>query len=108
MRQTTHLATGVVTIEEVYGLTSLPPQQALATQLLDFTRQHWRIENSLHYRRDVTLQEDRTRMSNKQQARAMAALNSFIVGLVTKLGFTNLAYAQRLFEARLTLALALL
>lgn len=38
----------------------------------------------------------------------MAALNSFIVGLVTKLGFTNLAYAHRLFEARLTLALALL
>jgi len=108
VRQTTHMATGVVTIEEVYGLTSLSRQQALATQLLDFTRQHWRIENSLHYRRDVTLQEDRTRMSNKQQARAMAALNSFIVGLVTKLGFTNLAYAQRLFEARLTLALALL
>lgn len=108
VRQTTRLATGLVTVEEVYGLTSLSPHQASAPQLLDFTRQHWRIENSLHYRRDVTLQEDSTRMANKQQARAMAALNSFIVGLVTKLGFTNLAYAHRLFEARLSLALAFL
>ena len=32
-------------------------------------------------------------MTNKDQARAMAALNNFIIGLVSKLGFTNLAFA---------------
>ena len=106
VRQVTTLATGVVTVQEVHGVTSLPPERASAAQLLDFMRHHWRIENSLHYRRDVTLQEDGTRMSNKHQARAMAAVNNFIIGLVSKLGFTNLAFAQRHFEAKLTLALA--
>lgn len=95
-----------MTVQEVYGLTSLSPEQASATQLLDFMRHHWRIENSLHYRRDVTLQEDGTRMSNKHQAWTIAAVNNFIIGLVSKLGFTNLALAQRSFEAKLTLALA--
>jgi predicted transposase YbfD/YdcC len=106
VRQVTTLATGAVTVQEVHGVTSLPPERASAAQLLDFMRHHWRIENSLHYRRDVTLQEDATRMSNKHQARAMAAVNNFIIGLVSKLGFTNLAFAQRCFEAKLTLALA--
>ena len=46
-------------------------------------------------------------MANRQQAQAMAALNNFIIGLLAKLGFTNMAYAQRLFDARITLALAL-
>lgn len=106
VRRVTTLTTGAVTVQEVHGVTSLPPEQASATQLLDFMRHHWRIENSLHYRRDVTLQEDGTRMSNKHQARAMAAVNNFIIGLVSKLGFTNLAFAQRFFDAKLTLALA--
>ncbi len=97
-----------MTTDETYGITSLPHDRASADQLLDLIRQHWRIENCLHYRRDVTLQEDGTRMSNKQQARAMAALNSFIIGLVSKLGFTNLAFAQRVFEAKLSMSLALL
>lgn len=108
VRKVTCLTTGVVTTDETYGITSLPHDRASADQLLDLIRQHWRIENSLHYRRDVTLQEDGTRMSNKQQARAMAALNSFIIGLVSKLGFTNLAFAQRVFEAKLSMSLALL
>lgn len=106
VRQVTTSATGTVTVQEVYGVTSLPPERATATQLLGFMRHHWRIENSLHYRRDVTLQEDETRMSNKHQARTMAALNNFIIGLASKLGFGNLAFAQRSFEAKLTLALA--
>lgn len=107
VRRRTCLTTGAVTVDEVYGLTSLPPERATASQLLHFIRQHWQIENGLHYRRDVTLQEDGTKMANGRQAQAMAALNNFIIGLVAKLGFTNLAYAQRLFDARITLALAL-
>ena len=107
VRRTTCLMTGAMTVDEVYGVTSLPPERAAATQLLHFIRQHWQIENGLHYRRDVTLQEDGTKMANRQQAQAMAALNNFIIGLVARLGFTNLAYAQRLFDARITLALAL-
>jgi hypothetical protein len=36
----------------------------------------------------------------------MAILNNFVVGLASKLGFRNLASAQRTFEARFTLVLA--
>lgn len=36
----------------------------------------------------------------------MAAVNNFIVGLVSKMVFTNLAIVQRLFDAKLNLALA--
>ena len=62
--------------------------------------------NGLHYRRNVTLGEVALRMTNKVQAEVMAVLNNFIVGLVRKLGFNNLAAAQRIFDGKLTIALA--
>ena len=105
-RKVTSQTTGVKRVETTYGLTSLPPESASAEELLEWTRHHWGIENGLHYRRDVTLQEDATRMTSRSQAQAMATLNNFIVALSAKLGFTNLAAAQRTFEAKLTLALA--
>jgi hypothetical protein len=70
------------------------------------TQQNWGIENGLHYRRDVTLEEDATRTTNDRRAETMAILNNFIIGLTSKLGFRNLAFAQRAFDAQLTFALA--
>src|SRR4051812_29445961 len=49
---------GVTTVEVVHGITSLSPERADAKKLLELTRGHWGIENSLHYRRDVTMGED--------------------------------------------------
>src|SRR6266849_3097134 len=40
--------------EIVYGLTKLPRKQANASRLLALQQAHWRIENRLHRRRDVT------------------------------------------------------
>jgi len=105
-RKVIHQSTGVTRSETILGLTSLPPERVSATQLLAWTRHHWGIENGLHYRRDVTLQEDAIRMTNPKQAQAMATLNNFVVALAGMLGLTNLAAAQRIFEAKLTLALA--
>jgi len=105
-RKVTYLTKGVVTAETVYGITSLSPERGPASQLLEWTQNHWGIENGLHYRRDVTLLEDATRISNVDQAEAMAVLNNFIVGLTNKLGFSNLASAQRVFDATLTFALS--
>lgn len=104
-RKVTQSTTGIISTEEVYGITSLSPERATARQLLDWTRSYWGIENGLHYRRDVTLNEDATRMSDVCQAEVMAVLNNFVVGLASKLGFHNLASAQRTFDAKLTLAL---
>lgn len=105
-RRVVQTATGEVTTETVYGITSLPSEDASAEHLLTWTRDHWGIENGLHYRRDVTLSEDAIRMSNPRQAETMAVLNNFVIGLVRKLGLTNLASAQRTFEAHFTLALS--
>ncbi len=96
-RHTTTITTGRVRQETVYGLTSLPPATCDAQRLLHLTRSFWSIENGLHYRRDVTLQEDATRMHHRNQAASMATLNNFVVGLLSMLGFTNFASAQRRF-----------
>jgi predicted transposase YbfD/YdcC len=105
-RTVTQETTQKTTQETVYGLTSLTPTRTSARQLLQMTQQHWGIENGLHYRRDVTLEEDATRITNDRRAETMAILNNFIIGLTSKLGFRNLAFAQRAFDAQLTFALA--
>jgi predicted transposase YbfD/YdcC len=84
-----------------YGITSLAFTPELAKELLNWTRQHWRIENRLHYRRDVTLREDATRMKQTHQARVVATLNNFVVALADYLGFSYLPSARRFFQAKL-------
>jgi predicted transposase YbfD/YdcC len=83
----------------VFGITSLAFAPELANDLLNWTRQHWGIENQLHYRRDVTLQEDATRMKQTHQAQVVATLNNFVIALANYLGFSNLASARRRFQA---------
>jgi predicted transposase YbfD/YdcC len=45
-------------------------------------RSYWGIENGLHYRRDVTLHEDHTRITKANPARVMACLNNLIIALL--------------------------
>jgi len=91
-----------------YGLTSLPPEQASPRKLLTLLRQYWGIENGLHYRRDVTLNEDRTRLTVGRAGHNMAILNNLIIGLCSYNGFSNLAKARRLFSAQPAQALILI
>lgn len=100
-RQVLHLRTGVQSSEVVYAITSCSPQRASADQLLFWIRQYWAIENSLHYRRDVTLREDATRITQPALARAIAAINNFVVALSMALGYSNLAAARRSFNAQI-------
>jgi predicted transposase YbfD/YdcC len=44
--------------EIAYGITTIPKEKADAERLLELNRNHWSIENRLHYRRDVTMGED--------------------------------------------------
>jgi predicted transposase YbfD/YdcC len=84
----------------VYGLTSLTQEQASARRLLGLTRQYWGIESGLHYRRDVTLHEDRTRLTVGSAGHNMAILNNLVLGLCLRNGFRNLASARRRFNAK--------
>ncbi len=55
---------GVATTESVFYITSLSPQEASPTRLLRLIRGHWRIENQLHYVRDVSA--ERMRAGSRQ------------------------------------------
>jgi predicted transposase YbfD/YdcC len=107
-RRFTTLATGEVETEVQYGLTSLTRKKASPEKLLAIVRSEWGIENGLHYRRDVTFQEDQTRMTDKRMGRAMAIINNLVVSLINSQGFTNHAQARRQFNASPDKALALL
>jgi hypothetical protein len=108
-RRFTFTKTGQVQVQVVYGITSLSREEISPHRLLHLTRSYWGIENGLHYRRDVTLHEDHTRMTRKNAARSMACLNNLVVGLlIGKLKYRYLPSARRFFAAHPHQALALL
>jgi len=91
-----------------YGLTSLTPEQAPPAKLISLIRRYWLIESGLHYRRDVTLHEDATRLTVGKSGHNMAILNNLVVGLAIQSGFHNLAKARRFFSAKPKQALNLI
>ena len=76
------------------GITSLSAERANASRLLELTRKHWGIENGLHYRRDVTMGEDASRVRKGAAPQVMAALRNTIIHALDELG-DNLAAAMR-------------
>ncbi len=108
-RKFTFLKTGQVREQVVYGCTSLPRDEITPLQLLMLIRSYWGIENGLHYRRDVTLHEDKTRLTKRNAGRLMACLNNLVLTLlIGKLKFRYLPSARRYFAAFPFHALALL
>jgi predicted transposase YbfD/YdcC len=101
--------TGEIQEQVIYGITSLSREEITPSQLLKKIRAYWGIENGLHYRRDVTLREDRTRMTQGNAGRIMACLNNLVIGLVfTKTKYAYLPHARRFFDAHPALAFALI
>jgi predicted transposase YbfD/YdcC len=98
-REFKQMNTGKVTHEAVYGITSLTAKEAGAARLLEITRSHWGIESGLHYRRDVTLHEDRCRVRTGHAAHAMAVINNVVLGLFARLGYDSAPEARRHFAA---------
>jgi hypothetical protein len=99
---------GVKTVEVVHGITSLGPARADATRLEKLTRGHWGIENGLHYRRDVTLGEDQSRVRKEAAPQVMAALRNTVIHLLAGIQGRNLAAAIRRLNNCPAEALALL
>ena len=107
-RTFTEIKTGETNSHIVYGFTSLSRDQVSPSRLLDMIRSYWRIENNLHYRRDVTLLEDRTRFTNKNAAQTMACINNLILGILTKhKRFRFVPSVRRFFDAHPLEALSL-
>lgn len=87
--------TGKAEQETVYGITSLTPDRADPARLLALVRGHWSIENSLHYLRDMTYDEDRQQVRKKNGPQVMATLRNFAISLLRMAGFKNIASAVR-------------
>jgi predicted transposase YbfD/YdcC len=105
----TSTKTGATQEYVVYGITSLSREEIMPSDLLAKIRMYWGIENGLHYRRDVTLREDRTRMTKGNAGRVMACLNNLVIGLIsTKTNFDYLPQARRFLDAHPTRAFALI
>jgi hypothetical protein len=107
-RSVTIQKTGQTRYEIVYGITSLPAEQALPEQLLKKLRSYWGIENGLHYRRDVSLHEDQTRFTKNSAAHIMCIINNIVLGLIAKTGYQFVPSARRYFAANLDDAFSLL
>lgn len=90
---------GKIHEETIYGLTSLTRRQANADRLLTHIQTHWRVENGLHWRRDVTLGEDACRVRQAGAPPVLAALNGAVLGLMDFLGVSNVAKQMRYFDA---------
>lgn len=101
--------TGEIQEQVVYGMTSLSRDKITPQRLLQLTRSYWGIENGLHYRRDVTLHEDHTRLTQPNAGRVMACLNNLVLGLlVGKKKYPYLPVARRYFSAHPLQALELI
>ncbi len=94
--------------EVEFGITSLPRQKASASRLLEIRRAYWGIEAGLHYRRDVTLKEDATRMTVGNTGIIMTSINNLVLALIRQAKFYNAAQARRWFAANLSCTFSLL
>ncbi len=81
--------------EDIYLITSLSPEEASPKDLLELNRNHWHIENKLHYIRDVTFREDHSRIRKKHGAHVMASIKNLVISLFRKAGYQNIAKAVR-------------
>jgi predicted transposase YbfD/YdcC len=99
---------GKTVVEVSYGITSLSPEEADAARLLRLVREHWRIENCLHYVRDVTLGEDACRVRKGGAPQVLAALRNAAIHLLAGVPAESRAAATERLAARPGEALSLL
>ncbi|HCJ79496.1 MAG TPA: hypothetical protein DHV84_05855 [Desulfotomaculum sp.] len=76
-------------------VTSLSSERATAGYLLESIRGHWSIENSLHWVRDVTFDEDRSQIRTGSAPRVFASMRNLVISLLRLNGVKCIASALR-------------
>lgn len=95
MVERTRRANGAETTESVFYITSLPPAEASPARLLRLIREHWRVENQLHYVRDVSAGEDACRVKTAAAPEVLAGLRNASLTVLRASGQSNIAAAFR-------------
>ncbi|MBA3490075.1 MAG: ISAs1 family transposase [Longispora sp.] len=87
---------GVWTSKEiVYGITSLPATLAGPAHLNFYERQHWTVENRLHWTRDVTFGEDASQVRTGTMPRVLASFRNLAINTFRLARRANIAHARR-------------
>jgi len=108
-RKSTVIKTNKVTQETAHAITSLSEQKANPACLLALVREHWSIENKLHYVRDTTFDEDRCSIRSATGQRVMASFRNLVISLIRlKTSEKNTAQVLRQNAMKPHLALALM
>ena len=96
--------TAEITYQTQYGITSLPPEVASAKDLLKLRREHWTIENKVHWVRDNVLGEDASQARTGNLPHVMAALRNTALSVLRFHGQTKIAETIRFFASQPKLA----
>lgn len=91
---------GPTTVEVSYYVTSAPPERADARRLLRTIREHWGIENKVHWVRDVDWDEDRCQVRTGAAPEVLAACRNLARSLLRRQGCENIAAALRTYAGR--------
>lgn len=95
MVERTRRVGGAETTESVFYVTSLPPAEASPARLLRLIRDHWRVENRLHYVRDVSAGEDACRVKTGSAPEVLAGMRNAALTVLRAKGEPNIAAAFR-------------
>ena len=106
--QRVNTKTGEITHHTQYGITSLTPENASTEALLKLRRDHWTIENKVHWVRDVVLGEDASRARTGSIPHVMAALRNTALSILRFDGHTKIAETLRFFATKPKLAVKLI
>lgn len=87
-----------VTAETRYYLSSLPPDATVLNQAI---RNHWGIENRLHWVLDVVFHEDNSRVRTDHAPQNFAVLRHFALNLLRQETSTKASLAKKRFRAAL-------
>jgi len=95
-RERADLSDVMTSAETSYYITSVAADRAGAPRLGRHVREHWGIENKLHWVRDWAFDEDRHQLrATSSTARAMATLRNLAISLLRLAGASSIAAALR-------------
>lgn len=81
--------------ETAYYISSLPAN-TLAGEFNQAVRNHWSIENSLHYIKDKTFGEDKSKIRKGSAPQNLSIIRNIAINIFRNQGYDNIAQAIRL------------
>ncbi|WP_249402336.1 hypothetical protein [Streptomyces sp. YIM 121038] len=95
VRRRRTMRTGKVSLERVYAITRLTAHQAPPADLAERVRGHGAIENREHHVRDVTFEEDASRVRTGGAPPVMASPRNLAIGALRLAGRDNITEGLR-------------